>query len=124
MIENKEAIKCKYCTCKKREKCFGSDRQCGFKEDGTFTSSNWECPLLVDTFTAVNDEIWLGNDSYAVIRSVYDEETHESYALLMTRYKHRGTILSVQKLACDGPVPTNINEVYAAYKQKYEQNDD
>lgn len=104
-------LKCKYCTCNLRDEDFGSDRICGFNEDGTFNPDNWMCPLLIDLFEN-NKERWLGGDGYAVMVPVMeDPEWDITYTLLLTRYKHRGTISSVNILDCGGPSPANIHHV-------------
>lgn len=119
---NNDVLKCKYCTCKKREKNFGSDRQCGFNKDGLFNKNNWQCPLLLKFFKDNKEDnggIWLGNDSYAVIKNIYDKKTKETYSLLLTRYKHRGTVSSVQRISYDGTYPANINDVNLKNKDIY-----
>lgn len=82
---------CPACVADVRPKGFGSDRNCAFNADGTFTPDNWNCATIEAVLEGEAGEL-LGDDETGEIVPVSgDGERDGSNGwIILTRYKRRG----------------------------------
>lgn len=81
-------FRCARCAADVRPANFGSDRNCAFNEDGSFTPDNWNCGTI--------SALICGDESALTIVSGCDEtvevirgEEHGGF-IVLSRYKRRG----------------------------------
>jgi hypothetical protein len=79
-------FKCDRCKADPRPEHFGSDRECAFNKDGTFTPKNWNCATLGALMDMADMFEHFGTDeSMQVIAG----EAYNGF-LVLNRYKRRG----------------------------------
>lgn len=77
-------LKCRRCEADPRPKHFGSDRNCAFNADGTFTDDNWNC-ATIEALMVDCEEFFGSDESIQIVKG----EEHGGW-IVLTRYKRRG----------------------------------
>ena len=74
--------------------CLGGEPKCAFTTlKGNFTSKNWNCKLMNDLRTLLEDDRIYSEDESAVLRAIPYNDNEDEYIgdyVLLTWYKNRG----------------------------------